>query len=69
MTTMVISILHVFPVEVWHCDEVVMQILFSQYSGHTAKTLNSVVWCVCPELLEVCTTCQDDTEESLVPGL
>lgn len=67
MTTVVISILHVFPVEVWHCVVVVIQILFSEYS-HRSKTLNSVVWCLCPELLEVCTPCRDGTEESLVHG-
>lgn len=69
MTTMVISILHVFPVEVWHCVAMVMQILFPQYSEYRSKTLNSVEWCLCPELLEVRTPCQGGTEESFIHGL
>lgn len=69
MSTVVISILHVFPVEVWHCVVVVIQILFSQFNGQRCKILNSVVWFLCPKLPEVCTLWQDGTEESLVHGL
>lgn len=69
MTTMVISILHVFPVEVWHYVVVVMQILFSQYNDHRSKTVNSVRWCLRPLKIEVCTPCRDGTEEFLVHAL